>query len=188
MKAGTRKAFKAGAAVLVLLSAYGVLSLLRGRAIDVPELLGPPAGAKLQISMDGFRFTQSENGRVSLRVNAGSADLYENKEARLKDLEIVFSSPDRGDAALRGEVGVLDTSTGDAVIRSVSRDVRIVTHDGYLLTTQSLSWKAADRVVRTAEPFKLLGPEIYLEGRGITANIEKGTVAVEGNVKAVLQE
>ena len=85
-------------------------------------------------------------------------------------------------------MGVLDTSTGDAVIRSVSRDVRIVTHDGYLLTTQSLSWKAADRVVRTAEPFKLLGPEIYLEGRGITANIEKGTVAVEGNVKAVLQE
>jgi hypothetical protein len=63
-----------------------------------------------------------------------------------------------------------------------------VTSDGYLLTTDSLSWKAGERVVRTADPFNLLGREIYLEGRGVSAKVDSNTIVVDNNVKAVLQE
>jgi hypothetical protein len=87
-----------------------------------------------------------------------------------------------------GDVGTMDTSNGHASLRRVTRDVRIVTNDGYLLTTNSLFWEAGERVVRTADPFKLLGSEIYLEGVGISANVDMRTIMVRSNVKAVLQE
>jgi hypothetical protein len=138
--------------------------------------------------MEGFRFAQSDNGRVSWRVNARSANLYANKEAQLQDIEIVFITPDMKEAALLGEVGVMDTFTGNASVRRVSREVRVVTSDGYLLTTDSLMWKAGDRLVQTPDLFKLLGSEIYLEGRGLTANVDLRMIVVNNHVKAVLQE
>jgi len=42
--------------------------------------------------------------------------------------------------------------------------------------------------VWTAEPFKLLGSEIYLEGTGFSGNVDLRSIAVKKNVKAVLQE
>jgi lipopolysaccharide export system protein LptC len=154
----------------------------------MPALLKSARGERLLMSMEGFRFAQSENGRVSWRMNSRSATLYANKEAQLKDIEIVFITPDNKEAALIGEVGIMDTVTGNASVRRDSHEVRVVTSDGYLLTTDSLTWKAGDRLVLTPDPFKLLGSEIYLEGRGLTANLDMRMIVVNNNVKAVLQE
>jgi len=183
------KFFKVFAALLIFAALfYGGYLLLRGTDLTMPSLFKPVTGTRLLMSMEGFRFAQSENGKVSWRVNAQSADLYASKEAQLQDIEIVFMSPDMKEAALLGETGVMDTSTGNASIRRGSREVRVVTNDGYLLTTDSLTWKAGDRLVQTSDPFKLLGSEIYLEGSGLTANIDLHEIVVNNNVKAVLQE
>jgi LPS export ABC transporter protein LptC len=179
-------------AVLLIITAivYGGYSLFRSRDATVPALFSPSSGGRLLMSMDGFKFTQSVNGSTSWRMNARSAELYENKEAHVKELEIVFisSDKDKKQATLLGEQGTMDTSSGNASIRRGIREVRIATSDGYLLTTDSLSWKAGERLVWTADPFKLLGKEIYLEGTGISANVDMRTIVVKKNVKAVLQE
>jgi LPS export ABC transporter protein LptC len=167
---------------------YGSYLLFRGADIMAPTLFRPSSGTRLIMSMDGFRFSQSENGDVSWRMSAKSADLYENKEAQLKDIEIVFTSPDKGEATLLGEQGSMDTSNGNASIKRGAREVRIITSNGYLLTTDSLFWKAGERLVWTTDPFKLLGKEIYLEGTGLSANVNMNTIAVRDHVKAVLQE
>lgn len=174
---------------LVLMAAlYGAYALLRGTDLTMPTLFPPASGARLLMSMEGFRFVETENGNVSWRMIAGSADLYENKEAQLKDVEITFVAPDGREARLLGEVATLDTVTGDASIRRGAREVRIVTSEGYLLTTNSLLWSAGQRIVRTADPFKLLGSELYLEGQGLSGNADMRTIEVEKHVKAVLQE
>jgi LPS export ABC transporter protein LptC len=167
---------------------YGSYLLFRGADIMAPTLFRPSSGTRLIMSMDGFRFSQSENGDVSWRMTAKSADLYENKEAQLKDIEIVFTSPDKKEATLLGEQGDMDTSNGDASIKRGAREVRIITSNGYLLTTDSLFWKAGERLVWTTDPFKLLGKEIYLEGTGFSANVNMNTITVRDHVKAVLQE
>jgi LPS export ABC transporter protein LptC len=183
------KFFKAFAAFLIFAALlYSGYLLLRGADLTMPALLKPAAGERLLMSMEGFRFAQSENGRVSWRMNSRSATLYANKEAQLKDIEIVFITPDNKEAALIGDVGIMDTVTGNASVRRDSHEVRVVTSDGYLLTTDSLTWKAGDRLVLTPDPFKLLGSEIYLEGRGLTANVDMRMIVVNNNVKAVLQE
>jgi LPS export ABC transporter protein LptC len=179
------KAVFAVLAIAVVL--YGGYLWLRGTELAMPSLF-QPRGARLLMSMEGFRFSESENGRISWRMNARTADLYENKEARLKDMEITFLAPDQREGKLLGESGTMDTITGNAEIRGGSREVRVVTSDGYLLTTNSLFWNADERLVRTPDPFKLLGTELYLEGKGITANLDMHSIVVGGNVKAVLQE
>ena len=181
--------YKGIATVLIITAfAYGGYLLLRGTEITMPSLFHPAAGVRLLMSMDGFKFTKSENGRVSWRMNARGAELYENKEAQLKDIKIVFTSPESKEATLLGEAGTMDTSNGNSSIRRVTRDVRVITSDGYLLTTDSLFFMAVERVVWTDDPFKLLGSEIYLEGVGLSANVDLRKVVVKNNVKAVLQE
>jgi LPS export ABC transporter protein LptC len=183
------KRLKALSAVLVLAAIlYGGHVLLDRADMSMPSLFRPSAKSRLFMSMQGFRFAQSEQGRVVWRMQAGSADLYESKEAQLTDLEITFTAPDSREAALIGETGTMDTVTGNAAIRGLSRDVRIVTSEGYLLTTSSLFWNAGQRLVNTPDAFKLLGKEIYLEGKGLSANVDMRTIVVKGNVKAVLQE
>lgn len=176
--------------VVVVLGAglYGAYVLLSRTEMTVPQLLRPSSGSRLFMSMEGFRFSESEDGRVEWRVRARKADLYESKEARLEDLEITFITPDNREAALIGEQGVLDTVSGNGSITRVNHEVRVVSSDGYLLTTNSLFWKAHERKVVTPDPFKLLGSEIYLEGKGLSANVDMRTIVVNGNVKAVLQE
>lgn len=186
----SRVRFFAVLSVLIVLAAflYGSYLFLRDADITMPSLFGPAPGKRLFISMDGFRLTQSEEGRVSLRMSAKAADLFENKEARLKEIELVFNNPDGRTAALIGETGTMDMASGNGAIRRGVREVRIVTSDGYLMTTDSLIWKAKERVIKTGEPFKVLGREIYLEGKGLSADVDMRKMLVDSNVKAVLQE
>jgi LPS export ABC transporter protein LptC len=167
---------------------YGGYLLIRGNELALPALFPPAPGPRLVISMETFTLTQSEDGRIAWILNASTADLYENKEAKLKDVRIVFKNPDSREATLFGDLASMDTGSGNASVRRDSQDVRIVTSDGYLLTTDSLFWKAGERQVWTADPFKLLGNEIYLEGVGITADVDMRKIAVKDNVKAVLQK
>lgn len=183
------KRIKALLAVLVLTAAlYGGHLLLSRADMSMPSLFRPSPKSRLFMSMQGFRFAQSEHGRVAWRMVARNADLYESKEAQLKDLKITFIAPDSREAVLIGDSGTMDTITGNASVRGVGKEVRIVTSEGYLLTTNSLSWKAEQRVVTTSDQFKLLGKEIYLEGKGLSANVDMRTIVVSSNVKAVLQE
>lgn len=176
--------------VLVSLAAllYSSYRFLSRADFSTPHLLRPKTGQRVLISMEGFRLLQLDDGRPAWSLKARAAELFESKEAQLRDVEIVFQNPDGRTAALIGEYGRLDTRSGNASIRRGAQEVRIVTSDGYLLTTDSLSWRPEDRVIRTNDPFKVLGKEIYFEGKGMSANVDMRQVVVESNVKAVLQE
>ena len=167
---------------------YGGYLLIRGTELVIPALFPPAPGPRLVISMEKFTLAQSDNGRAAWIINASSADLYESKEAELKDVRVDFKNPDSREATMLGDLGTMDTGSGNASLRRNTQDVRIVTSDGYLLTTNSLFWKAGERQVWTSDPFKLLGSEIYLEGVGITADVDMRRIAVKNNVKAVLQK
>jgi LPS export ABC transporter protein LptC len=167
---------------------YGSYRLLRAVDFSIPSLFRAAPGKRLLISMDGFRFAQTEDGRVSWRINSSRTDLFESREAKLKDVEIQFLEPDGRKVVLIGETGLMDTLNGNATIRRGAREVRIVTSDGYLMTTNTLFWRAGDRLVTTPDPFKVLGKEIYLEGKGLSADVDLRKMLVESSVKAVLQE
>jgi LPS export ABC transporter protein LptC len=167
---------------------YGSYLVLGEARLAVPSILSRTTGKRILLSMEGFRLIESEGGHTAWVLNARTADLFESKEARLHDIEVVLSNPDGRTAALVGEQGTLQTETGSASIRRGAREVRIVTSDGYLMTTDSLVWNTEDRTVKTRDAFKVLGKDIYIEGTGLSADVDMRKVVVESNVKAVLQE
>jgi LPS export ABC transporter protein LptC len=155
---------------------------------STPATDRPAAGARLLISMEGFRLTQSENGRPVWHMRAVKADLYDNKEALLKDVDAVFENPGGRRAELTGEAGAVDIARGNASVHRISKDVKIVTSDDYVLTTNSLLWLAEEKRFQTPDPFILAGDGIYLEGVGFSADSELRSIAVKDHVKAVLQD
>ncbi len=183
-----RKQLIAVLAVVLVLAAILAGQLYRKTDLSLPNFLRPYSQTKVLMSMQGFRFMQFEQDETPWRMEARSADLYENKEAKMRDVEIVFSGAESRVVTLLGEEGTMNTTTGDAVIYRGERDVRVVTSDGYLLTTPSLSWSSRERNVRTSDPFKLLGSTIYLEGRGFSGNTDLHMLKVNDRVKAVLHE
>ena len=140
------------------------------------------------MSMEGFRFSQSENGRILWRMRARNADLYENKEAQLKDLRSRIITPDRKEAALLGETGTMDTVTGNAaILRSAGSQDRYerrisADHEFCYSGTRQNVWYSR-RIHSNCS-----ASEIYLEGKGVSANLDMRTIEVNSNVKAVLQE
>ena len=173
-------------AIAVLL--FGSYWTLRETDLAVPTLFNPAPGKRVLISMDGFRMVQSDNGRAAWSMNASAAELFDTKKALVRDLEVVLYYPDGRTAAMLAEEGTMDTETGDGSVRRGARDVRIVTSDGYLMTTDSLAWNASDREITTPSAFRVLGKEIYLEGTGMSADADLRKVVVRKNVKAILQE
>ena len=167
---------------------YSSYRALRGTKLELPALLPSSADDRPSVTMTGFNMVESEDGRMAWRVHAGRAELLDNKEARLEDVEALFREPDGRTAALIGESGTVDTENGNASIRRGTREVRIVTSDGYLLTTDELSWNARSRSVWTKDPFRVLGKDIYVEGTGMKANVDLEKLIVEDNVKAIVQE
>ena len=167
---------------------YGSYRILRETNLAIPSLFNPSQGRRALIDMDGFRMVQSEDGRTAWSMNARTVELFDNREATAREVEIVLYYPDGRTAALLAEEGLVNTVSGDAKVRRGEREVRIVTSDGYLMTTDSLSWKAKERAVRTSSFFRVLGKEIFLEGTGMTASADLRKVVVEKNVKAILQE
>jgi len=183
-----RKQLIAFSAIVLVLAAILANLFYRKAELSLQNFLRPYSQTKVLMSMQGFRFVQFGQDDIPWRMEARHADLYESKEARMRDVEIVFSGAESRVITLLGEEGTLNTATGDAVIHRGQRDVRVVTSDGYLLTTSSLTWSSRERNVRTSDPFKLLGNTIYLEGRGFSGNTDLHMLKVNDHVKAVLHE
>jgi LPS export ABC transporter protein LptC len=167
---------------------YGSYWVLQDTSLAIPSLFKPVQSRRVLIDMEGYRMLQSENGRAAWSITARTAELFDSREALLRDLEAVLYYPDGRTAALLAAEGTMNTVSGDATVRRGTQEVRIVTSDGYLMTTDVLLWKAVDRVVRTTSSFRVLGKEIFLEGVGMTADVDLRKVVVEKNVKAILQE
>jgi len=174
--------------VIVLLAMQVSNILVRKVDISITSLFRPASASRLLMSMDGFLYEQLTRDAVPWQMQARHADLYENREALLQTVEIVLDTENKQRVTLTGDEGTLNTANGNASIKRLEHDVRLVTSDGYLLTTPSLRWVSAEHVIKTNDPFKLLGSNIYLEGKGLTASTGLHAMTVNEHVKAILQE
>jgi LPS export ABC transporter protein LptC len=186
-----RNAYKYAALFLMFFAlCFGAFILVQERERVAPALFHPVRSEHVLMSMKGFRIARSERGAVSWIMNARDADLLDNKKSRLNEVDIhYFAGSSGAEATLTSDAGQVDTMSGDATFFRGSHDVKVVSSDGYLLTTaHALLWNADSRKIETTGQFTLLGKELYLEGVGMTADVDLRFLTVRNNVKAVLQE
>lgn len=145
------------------------------------------------VVIEKFHLSQSEKDRTKWELRAESAELYrEDKKAVLKNIELTFMKPE-GDSVgdtitLRGEEGVLNTETRDVYLKGKTRDIEVTTDKGYTFTVSSLRWDEARRSILSDDDVKLTGPNIQVNGKGISFNVDLQQILILNNVKTVFRK
>ncbi|MEK6678226.1 MAG: LPS export ABC transporter periplasmic protein LptC, partial [Nitrospirota bacterium] len=138
---------------------------------------------------DNFHFTQAGKGKTDWEVKAVRAKLFkkENK-AVLEDVVAVFTTSQGIRLELKGDEGLFNTESHDIYIRKRNNDIKIISSNGYTMTTDSLSWDNKKRVVATDDAVSIEGKEIRLKGKGLRINAISQELEVLSNVEAVIKK
>jgi LPS export ABC transporter protein LptC len=148
--------------------------------------------SEADVVIERFHLSQSEKDRVKWELRAESAEIYRSeKKAVLKNIELTFRKKE-GDLAgdtiiLKGEEGILNTETRDVLIKGKTRDIEVTTAKGYIFTVASLRWDEATRRIISDDDVTLIGPNIKVNGKGISINVDLQQIEVLSNVRTVLQ-
>lgn len=141
------------------------------------------------MTMDNFHFTQAGKGKIDWEVKAVRAKLFkkENK-AVLEDVEAVFTTPKGIRLELKGDEGLFNTELHDIYIRKKNNKIKIISSNGYTMTTDSLSWNNKNRIVATDDAVLIEGKEIKLKGKGLRINAVTQELEVVSDVEAVIKK
>ena len=66
-------------------------------------------------------------------------------------------------------------------------EVVVVSHSGYTLQTEHLTYREEDRSVRTDAPVRLTSAKLRLDGVGLILNLDTQRLRIPGRVRAVVQ-
>ncbi|MBI5042464.1 MAG: LPS export ABC transporter periplasmic protein LptC [Nitrospirae bacterium] len=141
------------------------------------------------MTMDNFHFTQTGKGKIDWEVKAAKARLFkkENK-AVLEDIEAVFTTSEGIRLELKGDEGLFNTESHDIYIRKKNNDIKVTSSNGYIMTTDSLSWDNKKRIVATDAQVLIEGKEASIKGRGFRINAVSQELEVLSDVEAVIKK
>ncbi len=141
------------------------------------------------MTMDNFHFTQTGKGKIDWEVKSGKARLFkkENK-AVLENVEAVFTTSQGIRLELKGDEGLFNTESHDVFIRKKNHEIKIISSNGYTMTTDSLSWDNKKRVVATDDFVLIEGKDLRIKGKGFRINAVSQELEVLSDVEAVIKK
>lgn len=77
--------------------------------------------------------------------------------------------------------GIVDRSTGDLTVQG---RVRLYEKDGYVIETDRLHLRTAERVLHTEEPVVMRGNAVSIAGTGLRHEIDENRIVLQHHVKA----
>ena len=89
----------------------------------------------------------------------------------------------RGDDTLRvtASRGLIDRATGNLTVRG---HVQFQPRQGYVIETQALQWRAADRLLFTDAPVEMRGPSVSVTGVGLQSQVDQHRMTLQRQVRA----
>jgi LPS export ABC transporter protein LptC len=163
--------------------------------IEKPGLKRPPAPTKevkmdqAEISIDGFRFSNTDKEKGNWDLTARKADVRKDTGiASLKDLQAIFNGIDGTVLTLKADSGTFDTNSKDVKLFGENKDIRITSSSGYEMFAKNLRWDNEKKELSTDDFVKLSGRNIKIEGRGLVARSDLQEVKINNGVKTVFTQ
>lgn len=163
--------------------------------MDKPGLKRPPAPSKevkmdqAEVSIDGFRFSNTDNEKGNWDLTARKADVRKDTGiASLKDLQAIFNGNDGTVLTLKADSGTFDTNSKDVKLLSKDKDIKITSSSGYEMFAKNLRWDNDKKELSTDDVVKLSGRNIKIEGRGLVARSDLQEVKITNGVKTVFTQ
>jgi LPS export ABC transporter protein LptC len=174
-------------ALVTLVGFLGVVIAFGVRIFSVKD--APPVPARTENTPDAnhvFReihyTSTNEQGVTEWELNALKADFFQDQSvAGFKDVEVKFFSKEGRIFTVRGDTGTLNTQTRDF---QLSGNVVGTSNDGYKFLTETLSYEAVKRQVKSDAKVLLESPQFILEGQGMVMDLDQQKVSLSKNVVA----
>jgi LPS export ABC transporter protein LptC len=139
----------------------------------------PPAGtaAPGQVGLQEINFVQVKDGEKLWELKA-EAVTYQQPQNQISFKKVTLTYFPKGESpvTLVGNLGKLDTQKKNVFIEG---EVVISTPEGYELKAPSLQYEDEKREVSTDKEFTFKGPNIFLDGQGVSMNLDTQTVWVK---------
>ena len=127
----------------------------------------PPRNLPSQV-IDNFTLTETAGERVSWRLKATRADIYEDaNEARIYDVHVDFYEEGVYSSSLTSREGTVDLLRHNMKARG--NVVLVSRKDGAVLKTEELNWDATGSKVYSDAACELTRGKSVLRGQGFTA-------------------
>lgn len=150
-----------------------------------PEELLEALPSQIDLSLDALHYTQNEDGQRSWTLDADRAEYQRDQsQAVLEGVQVQFFNLDEvGDIHLQAEHGLLQQKIG---VIEVWGQVVVTTARGEQLFTERLHYNNQLRQLSTAQPIRLLTPQVEMTGTGLLVELDNGRLQVERDVWMLL--
>ncbi len=146
-----------------------------------PPKSPPGTGAPGQVGLQEINFVQVKDG-VKLWELKAEAVTYQQSQNLISFKKVTLTYFPKGESpvTLVGNLGKLDTQKKNVFIEG---EVVISTSDGYELKAPSLQYEDEKREVSTDTAFTFKGPNIFLDGQGVSMNLDSQKIWVKKKAK-----
>lgn len=138
--------------------------------------------------MKGIHLVESRSGDRDWELFAQAAEGFQGQgKWELKNVRVLFYSQDAVQFTVTGESGTIDTKTRDIQVKG---DVKIISVNGYRFQTEVVNYLAANRLLKSPEKIKMLGPSdglgkaIELNGGNMETQVDQSVMKIGDNVQA----
>jgi len=137
-----------------------------------------------EVTIDGFRFANTENEVLSWQLNAAKAEMKKDTGmAKLHDLEAVFNGKDGMVVKLKADEGAFDTGTKAIRLSRADKDITITSNNGCTIAVRELNWDNNKRELSTNDKVTIDSKNLRIEGRGLVARSDLQEVRINNGVK-----
>lgn len=154
---------------------------------DAPggESAEPPPISKADLTMQKVKLVENKGERTEWELEADSSETFQEENLTvLKNVKATFYPEEQPVIHVSGREGRLSMDTKDMVIRG---DVAVQSESGYALKTQELRYIAEKKQVETDQPVEMAQQGLFVQGVGLTVNIDGKSLVVRRDVKATFQ-
>ena len=139
-----------------------------------------PPEAEFQLHT--IHYTETDQGRKVWELVADSAQVFrEGPSTVLENARVIFYGAEGQVYTLSANQGTLENATKNIMIRG---DVLATTSDGDTIRTDSLHYRASEKVIETKDRVRMTRAGLQVTGEGMVCHLQDGTVALLGDVKA----
>lgn len=144
-----------------------------------------PLVTNADMAMQTVRLVENRGERTEWELEADSSETFQEENLTvLKNVRATFYPEEQPVIHVSGREGRLSMDTKDMIIRG---DVTVQSESGYALKTEELRYNAEKKQVETDQAVEMAQEGLFVQGVGLTVNIDGKSLVVRRDVKATFQ-
>lgn len=139
---------------------------------------------EVEQKMQGVHLVENSDNERGWELFANEATGTADSQWMLKNVKVQFFSENKSNFLVTGDVGEIDGTTKDMVIRG---RVTTVSSNGYIFRTDTLRYSAKQKIMTSVDPVEMQGPADN-SGAGFRLTGEKLLVEIVKNKMSILDK